>query len=72
VFLQNLRKLLASMTVQRLRRRGSAQPLADGEEVAISRRLQELLDVTKPKHGEASTSKTHPGNDGSHAYRGKN
>lgn len=61
-----LRRLFASIRA----RRRSTQQRTDEEGAQISRRLQELSDVTKPKQVETPT-KAHSGNDPGHVCREK-
>jgi hypothetical protein len=49
----SLRRLL---TWIKAKRRGWTRPVGDEEGVVISRRLQELLDVTRPKQVDAAST----------------
>lgn len=64
----SLRGLFASM---RALRRRSSQQRTEEEGAEISRRLQESLDVTKPKRVKMPFTKAHSGIDPGHVYREK-
>lgn len=71
MFLQELFASVRSLASVRSRRH-RRQERIDEEGAMISRRLQELLDATKPKQVETlSTKGPQSENDPGHAYRGK-
>ncbi len=63
-----LQKLFASI---RARRRSTQQRTDEEEGARISRRLQELLDSTKPKQVETPFTKAPSGKEPGHVYRDK-